>query len=215
MSYQFRFRDVLTGIMFLFLFIGIGLNIAIFFRPLYHFDIGFLDLESYSGFSKKQILENYNALIDYCSPFFHGELMFPSMKISAQALQHFAEVKQLFLLFDGLALASAICLLIQMLWRKKQALTNASWLITGSITSMVVPVIVGILCAVCWDKAFVWFHKIAFRNDYWIFNWYEDEVIRILPDTFFLQCAGIIIGVVILLNLLLLFTGIYKLRTME
>ena len=213
MSYQFRFRDILTGFLFLFFFIGIGLNIAIFFRPLYHFDIGFLDLESYGGFSKKQILENYNALIDYCSPFFYGELTFPSMKISVQALQHFVEVKQLFLLFDGLALLSGVGLLVQIILRKKHADKNPSWLLTGSVTSMIAPVFVGLLCAICWDKAFVWFHKIAFRNDYWIFNWYEDEVIRILPDTFFLQCAGIIIGIVILFNLLCLLSGIYKLKT--
>lgn len=213
MSYQFRFRDVLTGFLFLFFFIGIGLNIAIFFRPLYHFDIGFLDLESYSGFSKKQILENYNALIDYCSPFFYGELTFPSMKISVQALQHFVEVKQLFLLFDGLALLSGVGLLVQIILRKKHAAKNPSWLLTGSVTSMIAPVFVGLLCAICWDKAFVWFHKIAFRNDYWIFDWYEDEVIRILPDTFFLQCAGMIVGVVIVFNLILLFTGIRRLQT--
>lgn len=213
MSYQFRFRDVLTGFLFLFFLIGIGLNIAIFFRPLYYFDIKFLDLESYSGFSKEQILENYNALIDYCSPFFHDELRFPSMKVSTHALQHFAEVKRLFLLFDGLALVSGIALLVQIIARKKQSKKNPSWIITGSVTSMIIPAFIGLLCAICWDKAFVWFHKIAFRNDYWIFNWYEDEVIRILPDTFFLQCAGIIIGIVILFNLLCLLSGIYKLKT--
>lgn len=210
MSYQFRFRDILTGILFLFLFIGIGLNIAIFFRPLYYFDITFLGLEQYSGFTKETILSNYNALIDYCSPFFRGELIFPSMKISKEALQHFAEVKRLFLLFDGLALASGFLLLLRKIHRRKDPV-SPSCLITGSITAMVIPVIVGILCAACWEKTFVWFHQIAFRNDYWIFSWQNDEVIRILPDTFFLQCAGVIIGTVLLLDVVLFFTGIYKL----
>ena len=52
--------------------------------------------------------------------------------------------------------------------------------------------------AVNWDWAFVTFHHIAFDNDYWIFDPATDPVYNILPDTFFLHCALLILAGVVL-----------------
>lgn len=49
------------------------------------------------------------------------------------------------------------------------------------------------MTAVNWEAVFIMFHKIMFRNDYWLFDEALDPVITILPDTFFLQCAVMII----------------------
>ncbi len=35
------------------------------------------------------------------------------------------------------------------------------------------------------EKSFIIFHKLLFRNDYWIFNPDLDPVINILPEEFF------------------------------
>lgn len=212
MKYHFHIRDFFIGILCLFLFIGIGLNIAIFFRPLYEWDISYLSLEDYSGFSRAKILENYHALIDYCSPFFTGDLIFPSMEISAPALTHFAKVKRLFLIFDFLACASFFILLFFFFRSRAQKKKNASCLLTAGITASAIPVFLGICCGIFWDQTFVLFHKIFFPGDYWIFDWNKDPIIRILPDTFFLQCAVLIIGTVLLFSLFLIITGIRQLR---
>ncbi len=35
------------------------------------------------------------------------------------------------------------------------------------------------------EKSFIIFHKLLFRNDYWVFNPNLDPVINILPEEFF------------------------------
>ena len=54
---------------------------------------------------------------------------------------------------------------------------------------------------------FVLFHKILFRNDYWIFDPACDPVITILPDAYFLHAAALILLCVLAASLfsLLLF----------
>lgn len=68
-------------------------------------------------------------------------------------------------------------------------------------------VIVGSLVALNWDFCFVLFHKILFRNDYWIFDPACDPVITILPDAYFLHAAALILLCVLAASLfsLLLF----------
>jgi integral membrane protein (TIGR01906 family) len=62
----------------------------------------------------------------------------------------------------------------------------------------VAPIIVGILCAIDFDKTFILFHQIAFSNNDWYFDPLTDPVILILPHSFFLQCAVILIISVLL-----------------
>ena len=45
-------------------------------------------------------------------------------------------------------------------------------------------------------------HKIFFRNDYWLFNPATDPIIKILPDTFFMHCGMMIVGIVLLINII-------------
>lgn len=208
MHYRFRIQDFFIGILFLFLFIGIGLNIAIFFRPLYYWNISYLSLEEYSSLPKEEILANYNALIDYCSPFYSGTLTLPSLLVSPAAINHFARVKIVFGIFDLLAISSLVILIIYFIKRRKQIVP--SQLITSGITTLIVPMILGVCCAFFWEKTFVYFHKIFFHGDYWLFDWNTDSIIRILPDTFFLQCAVLIIGIVMLGGILLLFYGVIR-----
>lgn len=205
MHYRFRIQDFFFGILFLLLFIGIGLNIAIFFRPLYYWDISHLSLEEYSGLSKEEILSNYNALINYCSPFYFGTLTLPSLLVSAAAIRHFARVKIVFGIFDLLAIFSFVILILYFIKKRKQI--TPSWLITCGITTLTVPILLGVCCVFFWKKTFVYFHEIFFHGDYWLFDWNKDSIIRILPDTFFLQCAVLIIGIVMFGGILLLLYG--------
>lgn len=64
-------------------------------------------------------------------------------------------------------------------------------------------VIVGSLVALNWDFCFVLFHKILFRNDYWIFDPACDPVITILTDAYFLHAAALILLCVLAASLFL------------
>ncbi len=207
---RFKITDILIGIVFTLLFISAAVVVTINFRPLYYLDIKLLHIEASSGLSKAVIRENYDALIDYCSPFFRGDLRFPSLAASEQGLYHFAEVKNI---FDGFYILGAITLvlgIIIMIQKKKNR--DYSYLLVSSITAIVLPAIVALGLSIDFDRSFVLFHKIFFNNDYWLFDPTTDPVITILPDTFFMHCAIMIIIIVVILSAVFLTVYLQKRR---
>ena len=79
----------------------------------------------------------------------------------------------------------------------------------SSLTAIILPLIVGLLLAIDFDKAFTVFHKMFFKNDYWIFDPITDPVINILPSAFFLHCAILIVVFVLLASLILYLIYLY------
>ena len=201
MNYKFKFTDLLIGLLFTLFFISAGVVFTINFRPLYYFDIDYLNIVEKSGFDKETIVTNYNALINYNSPFFTGDLTFPTLAASESGLFHFIEVKRIFNAFFYTGVISLITLIPIILYKHKKK--DTSYLKVSSIVAIVLPTIVGLGCAINFDRAFVIFHKIFFRNDYWLFDPATDPVIMILPDTFFLHCAVFIIAFVLIGSLIL------------
>lgn len=198
---RLKVTDILIGIIFTFLFISVGVIAAVNFRYLYYFDINYLKIPELSGLDASIIRENYDALIDYNSPFFKGGLNFPTLPSSASGLQHFEEVKNIFVSFYFIALISLLLALVIILYKKRKH--DYSYLFISSLTVIILPIIVALGCAVNFDAAFVFFHKIFFRNDYWMFDPVTDPVITILPDTFFLHSLLFIIACVFLGSILL------------
>lgn len=180
--------------------ISVSVVFTLAFRPLYYFDIDALDIAERTGYSEEMIRENYDVLIDYNLSFGEEELEFPSLPMSESGRIHFEEVKDIFNLFKYMAIAGVIlsAVGIWLMSRKKEYL----YLKMTSIFSVALPVVLGLLVAVNWDYAFVAFHHIAFDNDYWIFDPATDPVINILPDTFFMHCALMILACVVLGSLI-------------
>lgn len=50
--------------------------------------------------------------------------------------------------------------------------------------TIIIPSMLGFVVALDFNNAFIIFHKLVFRNDFWIFDYHSDPVIRILPETF-------------------------------
>ena len=181
------------GVLFLIFFISLGLAIAIYVRPLYY--IGMERISAETGYSVDIIKENYDALIDYCSPFFTGELDFPSLPESATGISHFVEVKVIFNLFFVLLFLTPVFLAGLIYIQHKR--NSSSWMIASPVVMCVLPLLIGIACAIDFNRIFVLFHEIVFQNDDWLFSPYEDPIILFLPERFFLQCALIIVGTVL------------------
>ncbi len=196
-----KFTDILIGVVFTLLFISIGVIAAVNFRFIYYFDISHLKIPETSGIEKQIIIENYDALIDYNSPFFKGDLKFPTLPASASGLQHFSEVKNIFVSFYYIGIVALLAAIIIIIYKKGKR--DRSYLLVSSITILVLPAIVALGCAVNFDAAFVIFHKIFFRNDYWLFDPVTDPVITILPDTFFLHALIVILVFVVFGSLIL------------
>ncbi len=199
------FIDVVTAvILFLFIF-SFSVTFTLNFRPLYYMDIKLLDIEARSGIAEDEIRENYDALIAYNSMFTEEELVFPTLAMSETGKIHFEEVKVIFVLFQKMAFVTGVLGLAAVLWqrrcdRRREAEADrrkGRWLKYTGVLTILLPVILAAAMAINWDKAFVIFHKIAFDNDYWIFDAATDPVITILPDTFFFHCAAMIVAMVL------------------
>ena len=55
----------------------------------------------------------------------------------------------------------------------------------------------GFVVALDFESAFITFHQIVFRNNYWVFDYRSDPVINILPETFFMHCFILIVFIVL------------------
>lgn len=181
------------GVLFLIFFISVGLAIAIYFRPFYY--MGMERISEETGYSVDVIKENYDALIDYCSPFFTGELDFPTLPESETGVSHFVEVKVIFNLFFALLLVTPLFLAGLIYLQHKRGST--SWMLASPVIVCVLPLLIGLACAIDFNRIFVLFHQVVFNNDDWLFSPYEDPIILFLPERFFLQCALIIVGTVL------------------
>lgn len=195
-SDAFRARDILLGVFFFFTLLGLGLGIAINFKPIYYTCIDKYGLEEASGLSREEIIENYDALIDYCSPFHFGELAFPTLKASVSGLSHFAEAKRLMVAFYIIGFISAIFTILGFISRIRNK--EIRFYRVCAITSIAIPLLLGIICMIDFDWLFVIFHKIAFNNDDWLFNPVTDPVITILPEEFFMRCLVTILLTIII-----------------
>lgn len=196
------------GILFLIFFISVGLAIAIYVRPLYY--MGMDRISEETGYSKEIIKENYDALIDYCSPFYSDELDFPSLPESETGISHFEEVKVIFNLFFVLLFVTPLFLAGLIYIQHKRG--SSSWLPASPVIVCILPLLIGLACAIDFNRIFVLFHEIVFQNDDWIFSPYEDPIIMFLPERFFLQCALIIVGTVLIGCITLLTLYAFKRR---
>lgn len=176
--------------------IGISVVGTLAFRPLYYADMEKLHIAEESGYSKEQIRENYDALIAYNLAWEDGDLSFPSLPMSESGKIHFEEVKEIFDLFKYLAVSGSALGLVGIVVMAR--LREYRYLKMTAVVSCTLPVVLALFVAACWEQVFVMFHKLFFNNDYWLFDPTTDPVITILPDEFFMHCALMIFGGVLL-----------------
>jgi integral membrane protein (TIGR01906 family) len=189
-----RIIPAIFAVALVLLVLTVSIGLPIYFRPFYHAHIDALKLDVYSGFTKDQIRTAYDEVLDYLTipgrPFGTGELAH-----STEGAAHFADCKVLFDLNAVVLLGSAVVVIVILLLRKRCRLPSlrpaAFW---AGVSALTLPVVVGGLAALDFDRAFVIFHRIFFPGkDNWIFDYYADPIIRVLPQVFFMNCA-ILIG---------------------
>ncbi len=189
--------NLLIALIGFFFLTSLSVVIVLNFRPLYYFDIGYLNLANETGYSEEVIRENYDVLIDY-NLLTDGtkELTLPDFPMSQSGRTHFWEVKEIFVAVQILCIVCGVLLIPSFLWKRKQRNYGSLKLI--SIFSFAVPIVLGICVAVSWETFFLRFHQLFFNNDFWLFDPATDPVILILPDEFFAQCAVAILLIIFL-----------------
>lgn len=169
-------------------------------RPFYYAHIGPLGLEEATGLTEGEIRTAFDEMLDYCQGR-SEEFSTGVLKWSESGKNHFADVRFLFQLnFQALACALgllAALLLISSRGRQRpQPLLGrgpAFWAGVGLGTAFLA---VGALAALDFDRAFVAFHAVFFPGkDNWLFNPAQDQIISILPQEYFRNCALLILAV--------------------
>lgn len=204
---RFKMTDLLIGLVFTILFLSLGVIFTINFRPLYYLDVKILSIPESTGYPIEEIKENYDALIDYSSPFNKNSLSFPTLVSSPSGIQHFKEVKDIFISLYWLGAFSIITSTAIIIYKARKG--DISYLLISSITAIILPLVIGLLVAIDFDRLFLLFHRLFFSNDYWIFDPMTDPIINILPSTFFLHCALLIIAFILLGSLFLYLIYLY------
>ena len=189
------FSGILAVSLFLFI-ISFSIALPIYVRPFYYVHIEAMDLPSQSGFSKSEIKEAYDGVLDYLT--LSKEFDTGVMAHSAEGKAHFADCKALFTLNTVVLIASSLCLAVLFVLRKRIKICKAVPFYTA-LSTIVLPVVIGALASLNIDKAFIIFHRIFFPGkDNWGFDPRYDEIISVLPMQFFVNC-GILIGASVLL----------------
>lgn len=202
-----KFLNVLFSICISIVIIVGVINFTVGFKQLYYFDIDYLNISELSGLSKDDIKLNYDYLIDYNLNKNVSEFKLPTLKSSPQGKIHFEEVRNIFQNINKLAKLLLVVSLVGIILSVKNK--NIKILKTTSITLIIMPLLLTVPILLNFEKSFIIFHKLLFRNDYWIFNPDSDPVINILPEEFFFH-SGMMILILILLVSIVLFV-MYKL----
>lgn len=190
------FSKIFFSIFISIFFITSSVKLTVMFKPLYYFSINHLKIVETSGFPLDNIKKDYNYLINYISSHSKSEFKIPNLPSSREGAVHFEEVKNIFIKLDYLLIISGLLSLIAIYFSiKNRIYTPFKY---SSIILISIPIILLITFFINFDKVFVIFHKIFFRNDYWIFDIVKDPVITMLPQDFFMYCG-------ILINLFIVF----------
>ena len=171
-------------------------------RPFYYAHIKPLNLCEQTGLTRQEIKTAFDEMMDFCVG--NAEFSTGVLRWSESGKSHFADVRTLFLLDLNALAASALVLVIliivsRLAGRRPGRLLGRGptfWAGTGLAC---VFAIVGALAATDFDRAFTVFHTIFFPGkDNWLFDPAVDQIINILPQTFFMNCAILILTILLL-----------------
>ena len=188
--------NILLSLVLITFIFTLAVVIILNFKWLYYADITLLGIEKESGMDVSSIKANYDALIEYNRFWFRGELKFPNLIMSETGRIHFREVKQIFVVIQYLCMITFVASLIGIIKKKRRG--QYGYLKITGLLSFSIPVVAGISALLYWYSFFALFHKILFRNNYWLFDSKTDPVILILPDAYFMHCA---IGILLIIFL--------------
>lgn len=189
--------SVLTAVILL----TAAIAVPILCRPFYYAHIQPLELCEQTGLTRDEIKTAFNEMLDYCLG--AEEFSTGVLRWSESGKSHFTDVRVLFLLDLRVLVAAVIAWIIvrvisRLTKRQPGQLLGRGYTFWAGTGLSAVFVIVGALAATNFDRAFTVFHTLFFPGkDNWLFNPAEDQIINILPQTFFMNCAVLILVILL------------------
>ena len=155
---------------------------------LYPFEISWLNLTNRVHLKSDTIQYNLHILMDYLTNPFNQVLEMPDFPSSESGLHHFAVVKGLFHLAQGVAIVTLP--IFYLFWKQVIQKGFLSLYRRGLLIMLSLPLVLGLVGVfIGFEQFFTLFHQILFvGDDTWLFDPAKDPVILILPEDFFLHC---------------------------
>ena len=215
MQKKYRFIDILFGVISIFAVMMFAISfsafIPCFFKGFYTPWINWLNIPESSHFTYERIVNGYSNIIDFL---WKRSDFNPGIPMSESGIDHFRDCIPLFWMQLWFMFSSTLYLLIYHILIKVNKVKRVYFLRLplysfGGILTIISLAAIGIFAAIDFDTLFVLFHKVFFPGkSNWVFDPNVDQVIRILPETYFLVCAVFIIGLSILISVLSIVIGI-------
>lgn len=172
---------------------------------LYWLNVRLGHLGKLVGLSNSRVMSNYLQLMRYLQLPWITQLNMADFPTSPNGLQHFIDVKHLFLLNNGVFI---VTLYPAYRFVHQLQIQRRLWQVIRPFQiAAVVPVLASLLMLVNFNQFFITFHKILFRNSDWLFDPAFDPVINVLPESFFSQCFVLAFGLFELIMLVGVLVG--------
>lgn len=194
--------------------------VPFYFRDFYFMQMDSLGVCESSGKTPQQVKDAYNDMLDYLV--FNKDFNLGDFEYTEDAQAHFEDVKKIFggiLIVMLLSFIVVVTLLILQM-RKKISLKMWGGFHAGfyaSIFAISLPCVILAFSAINFRAAGEFFHHILFPGKTnWIFYPSQDPIIEILPMQFFVNCAILIVGVLLFLAAIIItFSTISKIRAQK
>ena len=163
--------------------IALSVTLTIFLAiPLFFGEIFFYQLTDLVQMTAGKIWHNFLILMNYLINPLETKLSMPDFPSSASGLHHFAEVKNLFMLVFFLTI---ILIPFNIRFIKE----NLSIVFHNALrVVMLFPLAIGVIAwLIGFDRFFVAFHEVLFRDNSWLFDPATDPIISVLPEQFFMH----------------------------
>lgn len=163
--------------------IALSVTLTIFLAiPLFFGEIFWYQLTDLVQMTAGKIWHNFLILMNYLINPLETKLSMPDFPSSASGLHHFAEVKNLFMLVFFLTI-----ILIPFTIRFIKE--NLSIVFHNALrVVMLFPLAIGVIAwLIGFDRFFVAFHEVLFRDNSWLFDPATDPIISVLPAQFFMH----------------------------
>lgn len=201
MMKQSKFFFLLITCALMLFVVSASIAVPILCRPFYYAHVALLDLSAQTPWSAAEIRAAFDEMMDFCvfgAPFGTGVLRW-----SESGMSHFADCAKLFHLDFWVLALSTLTLVVCFFCRRRglrpvRPLGRGSAFWAGGILALAF-LVIGALAALNFNTAFVIFHRLFFPGkDNWLFDPVTDQIILILPQVFFRNCAILIVVLLLL-----------------
>ena len=171
--------------------------------PVHKIFVKLTNLYSITNIFLQNIQTDYKNVINYLRFPWVIDLNTEYFSIGSTARIHFEEVKNIFSLIFILFLITSLIGIILYYFYGKLFLINIikSFNFYFYFNIFLISTFL-VLIFFNFSATFTLFHHILFNNNYWIFSPIKDSIILILPENFFMLCAVLIIGIILLISYL-------------